>query len=114
MLRKVRKLELRVKKGGGDVNIHPQEFLVDALAGDKKEWMFRLCAARLLRGDYSDWSGWEFRNEWSQATRLPNPNKRWEGEEVKTMAVFGEQGIGDEIMFGSCIPDVQKLGIEVT
>lgn len=114
MLRKVRKLELRVKNGGGDVNIHPQTVLVDALGGDKKEWMFRLCAARLLRGDYSDWSGWEFRNDWAQETYLPYPTKRWAGEKVNTLAVLGEQGIGDEIMFGSCIPDVQRLGIEVT
>lgn len=114
MLRKVRKLELRVKKGGGDVNLHPQTMLVEALAGDKKEWMFRLCAARLLRGDYSDWSGWEFRNEWCQQTYLPNVNKRWAGESVKSLAIFGEQGIGDEILFGSCIPDVQFRGIEVT
>lgn len=105
---------MRVKGGGGDVNKFPQSTLVEALGGDQTEWMFRLCAARLLRGDYSDWSGWEFRNEWSQATRLPNPNKRWAGEKIKTLAVLGEQGIGDEVLFGSCIPDVQNLGIEVT
>ena len=114
MLRKIRKLELRVKKGGGNVQNFSQDYLVEGLEGNKQDWMFRLCAARLLRGDYSDWSGWEFRNEWSLQARLPNPNKLWAGEKVNTLAVLGEQGLGDEILFSSCIPDVQRLGIEVT
>jgi hypothetical protein len=37
------------------------------------------------------------------------PNKRWRLEKVNSLAILGEQGFGDEIMFGSCIPDVQKL-----
>ena len=115
MLRKVRKLELRVRRGGGDVNSFPQSYLVEGLEGDKKEWMFRLCAARLLRGDYSDWSGWEYRNEWCESTYNSDlPNKRWEGEGVKSLAILGEQGIGDEILFASCISDVLAKGIEVT
>ena len=116
MLRKVRKLELRVKRGGGSIEEKGQRYLVDGLFVEKDEWMYRLCSARLLRGDYSDWSGWECRNEWAMATRQPSPNKRWGGprDEVKTLAIYGEQGIGDEIMFASCIPEVQDLGIEVT
>lgn len=33
---------------------------------------------------------------------------RWNGEKGKRVVVFGEQGIGDEINFASCIPDLQK------
>lgn len=33
---------------------------------------------------------------------------RWNGEKGKKVVVYGEQGIGDEINFASCIPDLQK------
>ena len=32
----------------------------------------------------------------------------WDGTKGKTVAVYGEQGIGDEIMFASMIPDLMK------
>ncbi|HYE36634.1 tetratricopeptide repeat-containing glycosyltransferase family protein [Methylocaldum sp.] len=37
------------------------------------------------------------------------PYAPWKGEEPldgKTLLVFGEQGLGDEIMFASCLPDI--------
>lgn len=41
---------------------------------------------------------------------------RWNGERVKTLFVYGEQGLGDEIMMSSCLPDVRgdcdKLVVE--
>lgn len=30
---------------------------------------------------------------------------RWDGSKGKTVIIYGEQGLGDEIMFASCIPD---------
>jgi len=33
---------------------------------------------------------------------------RWDGTKNKSIIVYGEQGLGDEIMFASCIPDVIK------
>jgi hypothetical protein len=35
--------------------------------------------------------------------------KRWRLEPVKSLAVLGEQGVGDEIMFGACLDDVMRL-----
>ena len=35
--------------------------------------------------------------------------KEWAGEPVKRLVVYGEQGIGDEIMFASCIPDAMQV-----
>lgn len=32
--------------------------------------------------------------------------ERWDGEKGKTVVVYGEQGLGDEIFYGSCIPDI--------
>jgi hypothetical protein len=33
---------------------------------------------------------------------------RWEGEKGKTVITYGEQGVGDEIMFASIIPDLMR------
>jgi tetratricopeptide (TPR) repeat protein len=35
--------------------------------------------------------------------------KLWAGEAGKRIVVYGEQGIGDEIMFASCVPDLQAM-----
>lgn len=37
----------------------------------------------------------------------------WHGEKNKTVIVWGEQGIGDEIMFSSCIPDLKRISKRV-
>jgi hypothetical protein len=77
---------------------------------DNPEWMFRLCCAKLMLGNFS-WKGWEHRHPWAQmlwfrqdALGIP----RWDGRTVKRLLVLGEQGLGDEVMFGSCIPEAQK------
>ena len=112
LLRKVDRLGLDLRKAGYDVNREPQERLCLAMEPQNmekaREWMFRLCMARLTRGDYSDWTGWEFRNEWATASYAAEiKNRRWRLEPVKSIAVLGEQGIGDEIMFASCIQDLK-------
>lgn len=38
---------------------------------------------------------------------------RWDGTPGKTIVVYGEQGIGDEIMFASCLPDLMKISKQV-
>lgn len=38
---------------------------------------------------------------------------RWDGEHGKRVLVYGEQGIGDEISFASCIPDLLKVSKQV-
>ncbi|MEO8442715.1 MAG: hypothetical protein ABI547_09525, partial [Betaproteobacteria bacterium] len=44
--------------------------------------------------------------------RRPVEFARWDGGEAagKTLLVYAEQGLGDEIMFASCIPDVVAAG----
>lgn len=77
---------------------------------ENPEWMFRLCCAKLMLGNFS-WSGWEHRHPWAQmlwfrpdALGIP----RWDGRTVKRLLVLGEQGLGDEVMFGSLIPEAKK------
>src|SRR5688572_18305985 len=112
-MRKVRRFEMDAKRAG--YTFTSQAEFVKNLEGDQQEWMFRLCATRLLRGDYSDWTGWEYRKQWAiDSYKSELPNKRWRLEKAKSLALLGEQGIGDEIMFSSCVPDIQALGVEVT
>lgn len=33
---------------------------------------------------------------------------RWDGTPGKTLIVYGEQGLGDEVMYASCVPDAAK------
>jgi Flp pilus assembly protein TadD len=59
------------------------------------------------------WREYESRfqlDRWDGPRQLPNLQV-WRGEPVEgTLLVYGEQGIGDEIMFASCVPDVQRCG----
>lgn len=119
VLRKLDRFERELKKVGGDVNAHPQRKFVEALCqdghGDFKELMKQLCFARLVRGDFSSWEGWQFRNEWAEASYHPSMyERRWKpGDGAKSLAILGEQGIGDEIMFSSCLGEVCDLVPEV-
>jgi Tfp pilus assembly protein PilF len=60
-------------------------------------------------GRYDEaWPHYEYR--WSLPERIkdrrPYTCPRWNGERVGTLAIHGEQGIGDEIFFMSCLTDV--------
>lgn len=97
--RDLMKRRLRKALREGRLNPWPQD----------PEWQFRLCSANLMLGNLN-WQGWEFRDPWGQMlwhNEKAIGKPRWRGEPGKVL-ILGEQGIGDEIMFGSCIPDVQK------
>lgn len=70
-------------------------------------FLYRYCCARFALGDYSDYTGWEWRsdNGWAAAMHGPQPLPRWKGEYVERLWVIGEQGIGDEIFFASLLPE---------
>lgn len=60
--------------------------------------------------------GWdEYTHSWGGKHRkkrdfgLPE----WKGERDKTVIVYAEQGLGDEILFSSCIPDLQAISKQV-
>jgi len=64
---------------------------------------------QLMTGDFSHgWNEYEIRHDnaisGTRAFRYPS----WNGEALtgKTILLYGEQGIGDEIMFASCLQDI--------
>jgi tetratricopeptide (TPR) repeat protein len=68
--------------------------------------------ARLLMGDFANgWPDYEMRLLSEDLPRRPAARPRWEGSALtgRTLLVYGEQGLGDEIMFASCLPDVVAM-----
>ncbi len=60
-----------------------------------------LCLMELGRWDEA-WPHWRQRT----IAERPYPGERWRGEEVDWLIVHGEQGLGDEVMFLGCLPEL--------
>jgi tetratricopeptide (TPR) repeat protein len=63
----------------------------------------------LLAGDFRrGWGAHEWRVAAGEVAIDDYPQPRWKGEslEGRTILIHGEQGIGDEILFASCLPEV--------
>jgi tetratricopeptide (TPR) repeat protein len=65
---------------------------------------------RLARGEFA--AGW---HDYEARKALPpvppaGDGCEWDGSDLRdsTIALYGEQGIGDEIMFASCVPDIVR------
>ncbi len=54
------------------------------------------------------WAAYEHRLQKPESTRLAVPYPVWDGGPLddKTVLVRAEQGIGDDILFGTCLPDL--------
>jgi tetratricopeptide (TPR) repeat protein len=54
------------------------------------------------------WPDYDLRLKSEGPARREFPYAPWEGQELagRTMLVYAEQGVGDEILFASCLPDV--------
>lgn len=65
--------------------------------------------ARLMLRDFAQ--GWE---DYAQTLGVKHREARdygvpdWDGVSPGKVLVYGEQGVGDEIMFASCLPDIQN------
>ena len=104
--KEIKRLDRAYKKG--ELFIPPNE--------DEKQRWWR-CEARMMLGDFSDWTGWEFRDDWAKTLFFTNPFRPvpcWDGKSPGSVYVIGEQGVGDEIFFASCLPDVLKVNKDVT
>jgi hypothetical protein len=70
---------------------------------------FHHAIALLLRRDFTHgWPEYEARLASEERPKQACPYPRWSGEDLagKTILVHCEQGIGDQIMFASCLPDL--------
>ena len=72
--------------------------------------------AYLLQHDFArGWPDYELRAMSVDLPRRPLEFPRWDGGALagKTLLVYAEQGLGDEIMFASCVPDALAAGAHV-
>jgi tetratricopeptide (TPR) repeat protein len=83
-----------------------------ALSPDNAEAHWNVAATRLAASDFAGgWKEYEWRR---QVTQFAKPARTfsqpaWNGARVEgTLLVWGEQGLGDEILYASMIPDVAK------
>jgi len=77
--------------------------------------------AQLLQGNFTaGWRNfelrWQIRNQDHDTPMRPYPQPLWKGEKLSSgrVLIWGEQGIGDEIMFAGLIPDVLRTGTACT
>lgn len=71
---------------------------------------------QLLLGDFEQgWEGYEWRETAGEVTLDRYDLPRWDGSPLagRTILVHAEQGVGDEIMFNSCVPDLLDQGARV-
>lgn len=82
-----------------------------ALAPNDAQARLNRAALRLLTEDYEPgWREFEWRlqAEEKQPRHARFPQPRWDGSDLagRSLVIYGEQGLGDEIMYASCFPDV--------
>lgn len=79
---------------------------------DRAKTLWNLGICHLLLGKYAEgWRLFEQRQEAQEVFFDRYPQPRWDGSSLagKTIVVHAEQGIGDEILFASCFPDILPL-----
>jgi tetratricopeptide (TPR) repeat protein len=86
-----------------------------ALQPDYPQARFAESLAQLCKGDFA--AGWHnYESRWHtkdhDTPRRAYPQHLWAGEKLASgrLLIWGEQGIGDEIMFAGLIPDVLRTG----
>lgn len=78
---------------------------------ERARWQRAL--ARLLKGEFAAaWPDYELRLKDRHRPSRPFPYPPWQGGSLagRRILLVAEQGVGDEIMFASCIPDLVRSG----
>ena len=77
------------------------------------EYRWNRAIAHLYQGDFErGWADYELRHtRGGRDVRRRFPLPEWGGGDLggRHILVYGEQGLGDEIMFASCVPDLLRL-----
>ncbi|MDP4302219.1 tetratricopeptide repeat-containing glycosyltransferase family protein [Leptothrix discophora] len=84
--------------------------LLDQRPGDHAARWY-LCQLDLLQGRWaSGWANYSSRYRAGALPYRPMPYASWDGRPLpdETLLVLADQGLGDEIMFASCLPDLQR------
>ena len=96
-----------------------EEIALRALAHDPQHPEARLALglAQLAAGNFAE--GWRnhearLRSAGMTARHLHMPVWHGEASNGQSILVWGEQGLGDEIMFASCLPDLLASGVRCT
>ena len=86
------------------------EFQPDSIAGHDNYGMSCLALGLWEEG----WDGveWALGHGYRPETQFGDED-RWDGTKGQSLVVYGMQGIGDEILYGSCIPDLIEDSREV-
>ncbi len=106
---------VRLRLGDGPAALQAADQAL-ALAPDNADARLALATAQLATGDFAHgWENYEARLTSGQGSQRRFPIARWNGEDLraKRIFVYGEQGLGDEIMFASCVPDLIAGGAHV-
>ncbi len=108
VLQKLGEFELAAKSYEAAIAINPNFA--------KAHWNLAFCL--LLQGNFArGWDEFRWRAKAQEVTHdlYPQPRGISRGQlHGKSVLVHAEQGIGDEIMFASCIDDVRKIAKHVT
>lgn len=80
---------------------------------DEQRWW--RCEARFCLGDYTDWTGWQYRDKFAQRNWLTNPYSVpvWNCKPVGRLYITGEQGLGDEVLLSQCLHNVAPFADEI-
>lgn len=92
--------------------IQALKHLKTAIASDPSmpESYYHRARANVSLGNYEGWGDFDavLGLGDTRLERLYGMLPRWNGQNGKSLIVYGEQGVGDEIAFASCIPDLAK------
>ena len=81
------------------------------LEPDLAKYKFAKATLFLLFGDFKN--GWNlFESRWDMqnlfSPRIISKQPKWEGDKKSKLLVWGEQGLGDQVMYSALLPDLKK------